>query len=1670
MVGRDAAEKVASPYSTGGGGTVLEHRFGAVLLAHLLLGDPVPALGDEVTPATVRFQDSHFSAVDDLIVVGNTADGAQRRLSIGVRRAPSFATSDDSTADLLVSYLRVVTDHWDEASTGRWRLAVAVASPNPAVQQVRELAVIAHGQPDQESFRAAVEQAGRTSNAVRTRLTHLDALIAKAAASPKVRTETPDAELTWRVLHVLWLWELRLEGVDESDRTAVVGRLRGIVPDSSVEGADALFEALGRLSQRYAPAAATVTESMLRRQLFGAAALDRSPSYPAAWRVLDALSETAENLVRFRLTGAGENLELERVEAGSALAAEARAVASQATALIVHGEPDAGKSALALRTAGQLRADGVAVTVLNLREIPATLVEFETLLGARLAVVLGASAVGTGRLLVVDGAESVLEGRARLLSDLARAAMTAGLGVVAVTRTDGSGAARDVLMQAAESVERHGEVIENLVREHEVPRLTSVEITQLVEVFPQLQRWASDERAQWLLGRPGLVDMLLRAGPSVAAPQGVASEADLFAAVWGHLVRRGEMVVAGGPSPDARDQSLRALARRQLLPHENSAPPDSTALPSLRSDGLLAPLNATSAWNPSDRFASDLVRDMAMVRLLVTDGFDLLSAADAPRWALRAARVACQTQLLTTADVRRSLAHLRAVFDQIAVDHGERWSDVPWEAVLTLGTAGEVLGRAWPELQKDRQAGLRTTIRLAMQRYASHDVGDPVVLAPLVELTFCREHDADSDDSSRATYDMSRAIRELVLAWLRGLVRAEVGVSIPIRQTVRDRILAAEPEHWDEFAVEALALLGPDLDGRAEAFLRGIADDGGARLDPVVENFWPVTGMARHQPDLLLVFAESYYIERYDSEAAKYGGFRSYPFDDGIRHHRARGGITERMAGWYHGPFWQLLKARTVPTLALINRMLDHAAAIRVGDRDSHVQIPEDELTGVDLDLPGVGVRHCVGDEHVWAWYRGSSVGPYPCMSALLAVERLADQLVAIADIPMARVMQLLLRDCNNLAMPGLVVGFLVRHLEQAGDLLDPWMRDPDVWHLEFARVAGEGVLYVQGPDEPDLVGRSRRRSNLRDVAAELTIRATLSGDQNRLNELAATGEELIRRAEELVADSQGGADADRMLTSVRGWAATFSPENFHPETDESGNLIVQYQHPEPLATRMQPEAEMFDRAGQALRLQNTYARSADRVAPVDTLLADIALARSLGDDPPSSALNRLDPIAAVAAAAAVAHARGRIQVPVDDLRWATDVLIEAIAEPSRAEYVSSSFYSVGADRSAATGLPALLAVASDDVDLDRQAIIGALDRCTTNHFDEVRIAFALAVEPVWDAPCDADQQSSPCRHQVVLNVVRAGLQDCRLGDWDPTTGVLGRPRLDGPYEQTLPEVETERLYLTSLIPPLIAAGSASLSNSCVADQANGLAEVLLDAHARVADHWAREGYENRHSRQIARVIVALALRGNTEPLKAHVQRFAANGRALQDFLHDLTVLFTYDDDLRPALLDIWSVVMETALDAIGDGTELRTDHHWGDYALGALLPAPEIDMSDTDIDATLDRAREGWLHPDSLAGLVDRWIGIARQEPKALDALAKLGKCAPLEWQRGRGLDLAERLVDDNYGVIANKCWYVTDWLKTLHSRDEMLPAHIARWRRLVDGLAAAGDHRAATLQLIEE
>jgi hypothetical protein len=60
----------ASPYATGGGGVVLEHAYGATLLAALLAGTSIDLIGDAVLIDEVAFQARGQSPVDDFVVTG----------------------------------------------------------------------------------------------------------------------------------------------------------------------------------------------------------------------------------------------------------------------------------------------------------------------------------------------------------------------------------------------------------------------------------------------------------------------------------------------------------------------------------------------------------------------------------------------------------------------------------------------------------------------------------------------------------------------------------------------------------------------------------------------------------------------------------------------------------------------------------------------------------------------------------------------------------------------------------------------------------------------------------------------------------------------------------------------------------------------------------------------------------------------------------------------------------------------------------------------------------------------------------------------------------------------------------------------------------------------------------------------------------------------------------------------------------------------------------------------------------------------------------------------------------------------------------------------------------------------------------------------------------------
>jgi len=77
-------------------------------------------------------------------------------------------------------------------------------------------------------------------------------------------------------------------------------------------------------------------------------------------------------------------------------------------------------------------------------------------------------------------------------------------------------------------------------------------------------------------------------------------------------------------------------------------------------------------------------------------------------------------------------------------------------------------------------------------------------------------------------------------------------------------------------------------------------------------------------------------------------------------------------------------------------------------------------------------------------------------------------------NIPLETLITIMLDSCKNLAMLGLIVGLLMRHLEQADNLLDPYLVEPLIWHYEFARVVRESSELVVSSD--NLVAPERRK------------------------------------------------------------------------------------------------------------------------------------------------------------------------------------------------------------------------------------------------------------------------------------------------------------------------------------------------------------------------------------------------------------------------------------------------------------------------------------------------------------------------------------------------------------------------------------------------------------------
>lgn len=1707
-----------SPYATGGGGVTFERKVAVQYLAHLLTGDCAVEFGDGRRAVSVAFQQDPDHPVDDLVICAARPEELEPswEIALEVRRSPNLVQSDEKAQKLFRKFVRALMDAPKDGIESRWGLVVA--GPQTHAEQLAKLADIAAAQMDATGFFNLVYTPGKFDGGVRDRLCHIESLVERALKD--LDGSEPDTALvrerTWQLISRLVVLMPRLESPDETDWSAVLNSLISVARNSDLAGATQLRDRLVALASDYSPKAARVDLTLLRRDAYDAIDSELR-RHKQGWSALDHLHKTALNSVRDEIVSSdgARRLSLDRSDTTSALVS----TVSDAAAVLVSGDSGVGKSAFTLLSLTALSAEdsgGVQILCVNLRHVPKLTLDVEGELGCPLSTLL-CELGAPQRVLIVDGADAVTEGKEDAFSYLVDAAVASGVKVVAVASTESSEIVRDVLRN------RFGADL----ADYEVKSLTDTELNQIVEAFPELERLNANSRSRALLRRLVVIDLLVRSGRLTGVP---FSDADAMQEVWSGLVRRRERSDRG--HPDAREIVLLRLAENSLSGGERLdaiVGLDPVAVDGLRRDGLLhSPPDNPFMIGPD--FAHDEVRRYAVSRLLLPerDPASRILSAGAPRWTLGAATLACQAMLgepdTLNTPLRGRFNTLQTSFDQLVeAEHGARWGDVPGEALVTIADFSAVLEDAWPELCADDFAGLQRLVRIVKQRLRKDNgTVDHVAIEPIIELLLDEE----------TPWRLGEYAEDLLREWLLGHAIADTPAGHPLRIQLRMRLVetcaagdrrldeereaaaaahaARTPEEiererqfeernlelfaalgyggrhrrerpevpsecTDEVFLELLALLGPDLGDSGEEILRRVARDAPAWLAPAVEEPFAGLALSRYRRGLLAQLTEAYYLDdEFNGIAILY---------DGIRSHCARGGGFSPLCAWYLGPFMCLFQTDFRGGVAVLNRLLNHAALIRARTlarphSESH-SLGDTDISQYKADFEITGTRRqYVGDEHVWMWYRGTGVGPYPCMSALQALERMCDQLIK-SGFPIKSLVPLLLEGCENLAMVGLVVGLLVRHLEAADNLLDPYFIEPIIWHLEFGRVVNEDGGLAAGSE--GIEAPERRKWSLREAAMAMAVRV----ENERAAELQALARTLVERGRRELAQGYGGdateeefsdEDIEQQLATVKVWASCLDRSSFqvHEAQDQDG-LLIQATPPEEAVQALQHDNEELARVAEEYRLINLYfykRNEADfeAIGP-DDLVVDIGTARTLLETPTFRSVHHpWDVPALVAAAALEAHLLHAVDIPDDALSFAADTVLKVSeGEASPGPYESEgTYFEQGADRSAARVLPLLLMPAAAHVRAVTDGSDGSatFERASTAGLkiaqaiaSEVRLHLARGLDHLWATPC---VQNGPCHHQIGWQIVTETMRDCAFGAWMPETGRRSITVLNEPLAESPTDIIDGSILPFRLDASIRALAPAATANICVSTAAREMLTALFAAQRRSLLFHADRNLDQRgkHSLVSARALLTLAQHGDDTAIYEFIDAYAGNLALLGNLLLALAAAAEETPKRAEVARRVWPGVVGHVLDLHGrEHVEFRS-YSSEETALTALIPNAAYEVR------YLYRELKGqpivWWEPLALRTEVEAWLAPAAGNARCVDQLIGFLKTLALEDQARVGLPWVAKLVFASPGNVSRGSFWLSEWL--IETRSAAVSAGLsALWQQIVDALVVEGVTRLA-------
>lgn len=695
-------------------------------------------------------------------------------------------------------------------------------------------------------------------------------------------------------------------------------------------------------------------------------------------------------------------------------------------------------------------------------------------------------------------------------------------------------------------------------------------------------------------------------------------------------------------------------------------------------------------------------------------------------------------------------------------------------------------------------------------------------------------------------------------------------------------------------------------------------------------------------------------------------------------------------------------------------------------------------------------------------------------MSALQALEVACDQLIDI-DVPIGSIVSILLEDCENLAMVGMVVSLLIRHLEAADDLLDRFLAEPIAWSNEFARLAAETA--DPNAESVGLANAERRRWTMREAATLSVLRA--GGD--RIDELRALGDALVESArhqleseltQEETTDTPDATDfVEEALVTVRGWASALNrdlvtfqevPEGIQIGLDLAPDVAELQEHSQQQFERLAEDARLRNRYDYEVRLGNRTRHS----IPNQDLIADLGAAEQLLSGPsPQISLSPLDTPALVAAAALEAHlARGE-GLPPEALTFALNTILEAARDEARSvtDAFEFAYFEQGADRSAARSLPLLLTPqaetlrasmgAPDRLQVEEHIIEDALRLARTVSY-EVRLHLARGLDHLWSSPC---AEHGNCHHEAGWHLATETLRDCAVGR---RTRDASRPeimRLPDPLEKSVAELDGHTIRFTRLDAAIRAFAPAAVADNCISQRARKLLDVLLAAHRRALLSFEQGTVDDRgtHALIVARALLTLAGRGDTTPLFRHFDAYLDRPSLLDKLLRALSAAGEESTEAAAGAKRVWPRIIRHGIAAQAAGHDLTGRAMFGEATLDALIPVPthEIAYLYREVHEQIIR----WWQPDELSAEVQALLDTrASGGAFANRLIAFLGSLETRDQAR-LGLPWIAEIVKNNSETAARYNFGLPSWLIEIRSA-AVEQGREAIWQEAVDALVVAG------------